>query len=73
MYIIILQNRYTRFIESNITYFNYNIVIIQTVLNDKVKQCIKKIKKINKNIKIGLLLFMKQKIYLNHGYHLIIM
>lgn len=45
----------SKFINSNISYFNYNIVIIQTVLNDKVRDCIKKIKRINKNTKIGLL------------------
>jgi hypothetical protein len=44
-----------KFLNSNITKLNYDVVIIQTVLTDKVKNTIHKIKKSNNNIKIGLL------------------
>lgn len=43
------------FLKTNFNYFNYDVVIIQTVLNDKVEQAINKIRKLNKKIKIGLL------------------
>jgi len=43
----------SRFLNSNFKKFDFNIVIIQTVLNDKVKSSIRKIKSLNKNIKIG--------------------
>ena len=44
-----------RFLESKIKNFQYDYVIIQTVLNDKVKDAIDKIKFYNRKTKIGLL------------------